>query len=186
VGRRRASWTWHSDGELLSEIEETRRLIDQARRAAGMAPGVEEQLPELERRLQELAERAADKAVLFVMEALPGDDWEDLKLAHPPSDADLDRWRQQSKANPFAAMPEWNWRTLAPDLIALCLVEPDWDEAKVREWWKDLSAADQKAVFNIAVDLQESRVNVPFFAAATDTTSGGGGSSNTAPSEESP
>lgn len=186
MGRRTAKWRWYSDGELISEIEETRRLLQLAQRAEQFNPkGLTSEVPRLERRLNELTERAASEAVLFVVQALPGDDYEDIKRRHPPTDVDLERWREQAKVNPFALMPEFHWQTMAPELLAACLVEPEWSEEKVRQWWKEASAGDRRMLWNVAIGVQVDSVDVPFSDAAIDTTGDGGEPSSTAPSEES-
>jgi predicted transcriptional regulator len=185
--RRTASKRLVQDGALLSEIEETRHLLQLARRAEARNPqGLASEVPRLERQLSELAERAATEAALFVVEAIPADTFDDIKRQHPPTSQDLERWREQAKANPFAPMPEWNYRTMGPDLLEACLVEPGWSRAEIAEWWREASEGERNQIFNLAVNVQTEGSDLPFFDAATASTNGGGEPSNTPANEASP
>jgi hypothetical protein len=185
--RRTASKRLVQDGALLSEIEETRHLLQMARRAEARNPqGLASEVPRLERQLSELAERAAAEAALFVVEAIPADDFDEITRKHPPSSQDLERWREQAKVNPFAPMPEWNDRTMGPDLLEACLKSPEWSRAEIDEWWREASVGERNQIFNMAVGVQTQGVDVPFSDAATATTNGGGEPSSSSVSEASP
>ena len=179
---------WTEEGErLLDEIEETRHTLQLARQAERFNPrGLDTEVEPLERKLNELAERAAREAVLFVVRELPGDEFDDLVRRHPPTDLQLERWRQQAKVNPFTPMPEWNDATMGPDLLAACLEEPDWDTDRIRSEWKQAGKGRRNQLWNLAIEVQGAGADVPFFTAATDTTGGGGESSSSAVTEESP
>lgn len=179
---------WSEEGErLLDEIEETRHTLELAKRAERFNPkGLATEVEPLERQLNELAERAANEAVLFVVQELPGDDFDDIVRNHPPTDRQLERWREQAKVNPFAAMPEWNDSAMGPDLLVACLVEPDWDEARIREEWTKAGKGRRGQLWNLAIDVQGAGADLPFSAAATDTTNGGGSPSSSPAKEESP
>lgn len=184
--RRTASKRLVQDGALLSEIEETRHLLHLARKAEARNPqGLASEVPRLERQLSELAERAATEAALFVCQAIPADDFDEIKRQHPPTPPDLERWREQAKVNPFAPMPEWNYRTMGPDLLEACLVEPEWSRAEIEEWWREASEGERNQIFNLAIELQVQGADVPFFDAATATTNGGGEPSSTPANEAS-
>lgn len=179
--RRTASKRLVQDGALLSEIEETRHLLQLARRSEVHNPqGLASEVPRLERKLSELAERAAAEAALFVVTAIPADDFDEVKRQHPPTSQDLERWREQARVNPFAPMPEWNYRTMGPDLLEACLVEPDWSRTEVEEWWREASEGERNQIFNLAVGVQTEGADVPFYEAATATT-GAGGAPSTSP-----
>lgn len=185
--RRTASKRLVQDGALLSEIEETRHLLQLARRAEARNPqGLASEVPRLERQLSELAERAATEAALFVVEAIPADDFDEIVRRHPPTAQDLERWREQAKANPFAPMPEWNDRSMGPDLLEACLVEPKWSRSELDEWWREASVGERNQIWNLAVGVQTQGADVPFFDAATATTDGGGEPSSSPASGESP
>lgn len=185
--RRTASRRLLQDGGLLTEIEETRHLLNLARRAEKISPGgLDSDAPRLERKLNELAEKAAAEAVLFVCQTIPADDFDDIARRHPPSDNQLARWREQAKVNPFTPMPEINDATAGPDLLASSLVEPNWPEERIREWWANASKGERNQLWNLAFGVQTEGADIPFSTAATDTTIDGGELSSTPPNEESP
>lgn len=184
--RRTASLRLLQDGGLLTEIDETRHTLNLAKRAERISPaGLDSEVPRLERKLNELAEKAASEAVLFVVQALPADDYDDIARQHPPTEKQLERWREQAKVNPFAPMPEVNDSTMGPDLLTACLVEPAWSEERVREWWKNASRGERNQLWNLAFGVQTEGADIPFFTAATDSTIDGGEPSSTPPNEES-
>lgn len=127
-------------------------------------------VPALERQLAELAERAADESLEVIVEALPAEQFDDIARRHPPSTEQLDRYRIQAKTLGWAEMPEWNDRTMAPELLAACMTAPDWSD----DWWKELSRGTQIQLWNLALSVQLAGADLPFSNAATATTNGGG------------
>ena len=159
------------DGQLLSEIEQLRRTIRQAKAAEQYnTQGLADQAPRLERQLFELAEKAANEATNVVVQALPAAEFDDIVRRHPPSGEQMERWREQAKVFALTEMPEYNPETMAPELLAACLVEPEWSE----DWWKNLSKGTQNLLWNLAHDVQLQRVDLPNSYAAIAMTSGGG------------
>lgn len=163
------------DGELLAKIDEVRdslRLAKMAEQISGPALGAE--APRLEQQLLQLGEEAAAKAVRFTVRALPGEEFDDLCRRHPLSPEQLTRYREQVKSMPWAEMPEFNPQTMGPDLLVASLVEPDWPEERVREFWRSASKGEQNQLWNLALGVQVQGADVPFLEAATATTNGGG------------
>jgi hypothetical protein len=169
--RRTASRRFVTDGRILGEIDQARQTLRNAQQAEKWNPQVGEgSVGALERRLVELAEAAADGSLEVTVQALPGEEFDDIARRHPPTSEQLDRYRIQAKTLGWAEMPEWDDRSMAPDLLAACLVEPVWSE----EWWKGLSRGTQNQIWNLALGVQVAGADLPFFNAATGTTNGGG------------
>lgn len=169
--RRTASKRIVTDGRVLGEIDQLRHTLKLAQQTEKWNPQVgENSVGALERRLTELAEKAADDSLEVTVQALPGEEFDDIARRHPPSSEQLDRWREQARVFPLAEMPEWNAATMGPDLLAACLVEPKWSEV----WWKGLSKGIQNQLWNLALSVQVAGADLPFFNAATATTNGGG------------
>jgi hypothetical protein len=163
------------DGELMSRIDQTRELLRLAQLAERVNPtGLDGEAPRLERQLNELIAEAAESATTFVVRALPGEDFDTIKLQHPPTAEMMEQYREQAKLSPFATLPEMNPTTMGPDLLVACLVEPDWEEDVVRGLWAELSKGEQNQLWNLALGVQVSGANLPLSRAATDTTGGGG------------
>lgn len=157
---------------MLGEIDQLRRTLRMAKSTETYnTAGLADESPRLERQLVELAEQAAADALTVTVQALPADEFDDIARRHPPSADQLERWREQAKVFPMAEMPEWNDRTMAPALLAACLVEPSWSE----EWWQDLSRGTQNQLWNLALSVQVAGADLPFSNAAIGTTRDGGG-----------
>lgn len=177
------------DGALLAEIEQVRDTLKLANLAERLNPqGLDAEAPRLERRLVELSEKAASEAVRFTVKALPGSEFDEICRRHPLSSEQLERYREQAKAMPmpWVELPEYNPVSMGPDLLVACLVEPDWDEEKIREFWAGLSKGEQNQLWNLALGAQVQGADVPFFDAATATTNGGGDRSITPANGASP
>lgn len=174
------------DGDVLAEIEQTRETLKLARLSEQLnSQGLADETPRLERRLLELSEKAAKEAVRFTVKALTGEEFDDLCRRHPLSSEQLERFREHAKVVPWAELPEFNPPTMGPDLLVACLIEPKWNEAKIRKFWKGLSKGEQNQLWNLALGVQVQGADVPFFDAAIATTNGGGDRSTTPANGES-
>ena len=172
-----------TDGRVLGEIEQLRQTLRLAKLSEiANSQGLADESPRIERRMVELAEQAAENALTVTVRALTGDEFDDIARRHPPSEEQLNRYRIQAKAVGWAQMPEYNDRTMAPELLKACMVEPDWSD----EWWKDLSRGTQNQLWNFAHGVQVQGADLPFFNAATATTNGGGDRSSSAVNGASP
>ena len=139
-------------------------------------------MPVLERQLVELAQRAAEGATTVVVEGLPGEEFDEIARRHPPTAEQLEKYRTEAKALGYARMPEYNDRTMAPELLAACMTQPDWDE----EWYRELSRGQQDQLWHLALSVQVGGADLPFFDAASAMTYGGGERSSMPASEVSP
>lgn len=185
--RRTASKRFVSDGAVLGEIDQVRETLRVAKLTEiSNSQGLASEVPRLERQLVELAEQAANEAVTFTVQALPGETFDEIKRQHPPTEEQLDRYRTQAKVVPWADMPEMNPATMGPELLVACLIEPDWTPEEVRGYWAELSKGQQNQLWNLALDVQTDGADLPFYAAATGTTVGGGEPSTTPANGESP
>lgn len=164
------------DGALLAELDSVRRTLELAILSEKINPqGLAAEAPRLQRQLLELSERAAGEATRFTVRALPGEEFDDLARKHPPSAEQLEAWRQHAKVVPWVEMEEYNPVSMGPDLLVACLIEPQWDEGQIRDFWKGLSKGEQNQLWNLALRAQLKDADLPFFDAATAMTTGGGG-----------
>lgn len=179
--RRTASKTFITDGSILGEIDQVRHTLKLARQTEQYNPQVgENSVGGLERRLADLAEKAAESAVTFVVQAIPGEEFDDMVRRYPPTPQQFEQYQVRLKAAPFLATilapPEMDDEKMAPELLAASLVEPDWSKDEVAEFWRGLSKGEQNELWNLAhgVQIAEPGADLPFFNAATGMTSGGG------------
>lgn len=169
--RRQASKRIVTDGRLLGEIDQLRHTLRLAKDAERYnSRGLADESPRIEQELHDLASKAAESALSVTVEALPAEEFDDIARRHPPTAAQLDKWREQAKVFPLAEMPEWDDKGMAPALLAACLREPAWSD----RWWGELSRGIQNQLWNLAISVQVAGADLPFYNAATDTTSGGG------------
>ena len=185
--RRTASKRIVTDGRVLGEIDQLAETLKLAKLSDAIDPkGLTSKVPVLERQILELAEQAAAESTLFTVAALPAAEFDEIKRQHPPTGEMLERYQIQSKTVPWVEMPEMDPATMGPDLLVACLVEPDWDEPRIREYWAQLSKGQQTQLWNLAVGVQVEGSDLPFYAAATGTTGGGGEPSTTSVNGGSP
>jgi hypothetical protein len=163
------------DGELLGRIDQVREMLRLAQMAERVSPqGLDGEAPRLERELNELIRQAAEEATTFKVKALPGADFDVIKLQHPPSSEQMDQFREVVKVSPWATLPEMDPTSMGPDLLVACLIEPELDEAGIRDLWSQLSKGEQNQLWNLALSVQVDGANLPLSRAATGTTDGGG------------
>lgn len=185
--RRQASRRIVTDGRLLGEIEQLQDTLKQAKQAERFnSRGLADESPRLEQQLVELARQAAESSVLFVVEGLPAEEFDNLTRKHPPSSQQLERFREEVKAKPWVEMPEWDPQALSLDLLAACLVEPKWSSDELEKFWRSLTRGSQNELYNLALSVQVAGVDLPFSNAATATTNGGGEPSTSAASGDFP
>jgi hypothetical protein len=181
--RRQTSKPIVTDGKLLGEIDQLRLTLRMAKDAERYnSKGLADESPRLEKELHELAAKAAESALVVTVQALPAEVFDDIARRHPPTPAQLDKWREQAKVFPLAEMPEWDDKGMAPDLLEACLIEPEWSE----KWWRELSRGIQNQLWNLAIGIQVAGADLPFYNAVTDMTSGGGGQLTSAANGEFP
>jgi hypothetical protein len=175
------------DGELLGQIEQTQRTLRAAQAAERVNPGgLDAAAPRIQRDLDELLQRAADEAEIYMVIALPGEKFDDIKRQHPPSEEQMASYREQVKTVPWTVPPEMNPATMGADLLVACLVEPKMSEDEIRDMWRQLSKGEQNQLWNLALGVQVEGASLPLSRAATATTGAGGEPSTTPPSGESP
>ncbi len=113
-------------------------------------PGLADPLPQLELDLVEAQTAADDDAIVFVFEALTGDELETLKLAHPTSNKDL----------------AFDPVTFAPALIAAsCIGAGDQDGLTAKEAgeiWDTFSAGDCEQLYAAAWGVTNTAHLRPF------------------------
>lgn len=184
---RRTATTRLADPDLLGEIDRVRETLKMAKLAEQISPkGLDTDVPRLESELLDLSRKAADTAQSFLVQALPGEEFDELKRRHQPSPEQLAAYKAQAAVFPWAEMPEFDPDSMGVELFVACLIDPDWPDEQIRSYWADLSKGQQTQLWNAALSVNVGGSNIPFYGAATGTTDGGGGSSTTSANEESP
>ena len=175
------------DGELLGEIDRVRAMRDQARLAERSNPqGLGSPAEKLEVQLNELVEKAASSAVTFVAKAVDAEWLDELKRKHPPSAAQMDRYKERAAAAPmFARPPVINPDTAGPELLAEAIVDPAMNVEQATRLW-ETSRGQRNQLWSLVWDIQEEGSDLPFSSAGTGTTGGGAGESSTPATTESP
>ena len=119
-------------------------------------PGLADPLPQLERDLAAATTAADDDAIVFIFEALTGDEMEALKLAHPTSNKDL----------------AFDPVTFAPALVAAaCIKAGDQDgltDKEAKEIWDSFSAGDCEQLYAAAWGVTNTAHLRPFSVTDTD------------------
>lgn len=185
--RRTASKRIVIDGRILGEIDQVRETLRLAKIQEGINPqGLDGEVPRLERQLAELSAKAAEESLELVVGAIPAEEFDELLRQHPPTEAQLERYREQVKVAPWSEMPEMNPQSMGPALLEASLIEPKWSRQEIVDFWKGLSRGGQNQLWSFVLSVQVGGADLPFFNAATATTNGGGGSSTTSANEESP
>lgn len=180
------------DGSVRSRIDEAKQQLKQARRTEKV-DGLSSRVPQIESEIRLLEQEADDTSAVITLRAIPGEQFDALKLAHPPTEADFKRFKEQQQARPYLnlAAPDCNLITLAPALIGLSIVEVDseevdWDEKDGQELWGKLHDGARADLFDAAWEVNGQPSSRPLSETATATTSTSDNESTTPAETESP
>lgn len=175
------------DGDLQEEIRVLKERLKVARkRDIADGEGLGSEAPQIEQQLREAEARADEIATEFHFRAVPRSRLAELKEAHPPTEAQWERYREQAKANPFIMPPEFDPVTLAPELISASAFDPSFTVAEATELWDGLSEPDAEILFDAAWRVNQTASPRPTYGTGTDTTPSSGPASTTPPSGGSP
>lgn len=86
----------------------------------------------------------------FRFRAVPARKFDELIDRFPPTEKQWAAYRETAKAMPFASSPTSDANALAPELLALCCVEPQLSEIDARLLWEQLSEGDAQRLFGAA------------------------------------
>lgn len=144
-------------GEAQDRINKIRVVMTAAKVGD---PGLDDPLPQLELDLAEAMATADDDAIVFIFEALTGDELEALKLAHPTSNKDL----------------AFDPVTFAPALIAASCIQAGVEEGsqdgltvkEAKEIWDTFSAGDCEQLYAAAWGVTNTAHLRPFSVTDTD------------------
>ena len=180
------------DGSLLTELERARQQVaKKVRQEERSHPGLASEVPALEARVAALESEAEEATIAVTLRAMPGAKFDALALAHPPTEAQWDQYREQAKAFPlFAQPPEVDAVGMAPALIALSVVAVDgepteWSEHDGAALWETLHDGVRADLLEAAWEVNKQRSGRPFSGTGTDTTPSSGPGSTTQPNGES-
>lgn len=155
---------------LCADGEALRRLEDAQRRSQHGTP---KERAEAAAQIPELREAVKAATMIVTVQALPGDEYRDLKEAHKPKTQDALR-----------AGHEWDEDTFAPALIAASVIDPPLSLEEATELWHDrspgaVSLAERAQLFLACRDLNETVPDLGFIEPDTGETDGIGPSSTT-------
>jgi hypothetical protein len=180
------------DGSLASELDRARQAVRRQQKVESADdPGLATKVPDLEAKVKAVEEAADQATVEVTVRAVPGDKFDALKLAHPPTEAQWGSYREQAKASPlFAAAPEFDPDGLAPSLIALSVVAVDgepveWSESDGVELWSTLHDGARADLLTAAWEVNAQGSSRPFSGTGSDTTPNSGPESNMQQNTES-
>jgi len=103
------------DTELLDRVEEMRQKVSLAKRQVIPPDGLDDMIAELEQLEGELDE----SMLVFRLRSIGAKRYEKMVLAHPPTE------KQIAEAKEKGDTANFNAETLAPALLAACLIEPE-------------------------------------------------------------
>lgn len=92
----------------------------------------------------------SDGPATFKFRAVPARKFDELVDKFPPTEKQWAAYRETAKATLFAAPPTSDANALAPELLALCCVEPQLSEIDARLLWEQLSEGDAQKLFGAA------------------------------------
>lgn len=178
------------DGSVLSRIDETKQQLKQARRTESV-DGLSSRVPLIEKEIQEL-ETQSDQLVIK-LRAIPGEEFDAMKLVYPPTDLDFKRFREAQQARAWLdfAAPDVDRAAMSPALIGKSIVEVDgvevdWDEHDGKKLWAGLHDGARAELALAAWEVNEKPSSRPLFETATGTTSSTGSESTTPADKEFP
>lgn len=185
------------DGDLLGSLDDLREELARAiAEDALVGEGLADKAPALSTELNKLTLEANETATVFLMRAIPGEDFDDLKRRCPPTE---DEWAQYKKAVEAAPMtasltlptPEFGFAELLPRLIGLSVVEVDgevvnWDEKEGLELWAGLYDGARADLGDAAWKLNNKSSVRPTSGIGTDMTPSFDPESTTRPNGASP
>jgi len=180
------------DGSVTARVDDAKLRLKQARRTEGV-DGLSSRAPQIEAELRDLATEADNQSVVIKLRAIPGERFDALKLAHPPTEIDFKRFREAQQARPYLNLsaPDVNPDSFAPALIGLSIVEVDgeevdWDEKDGQQLWASLHDGARADLSEAAWEVNGQPSSRPLYETATGTTSNSGSGSTTPVKEESP
>lgn len=148
-------------GDLVAEFERLSRELEQAsqRPAVDSIEGDSGML-EIAQRIEALRERMRADTEEFIVQALPGPKYRELKAQHPPRQDD-DGVIDDDK------FLDANIDTFAEPLLRACLVAPEFDDELWAETVEALTDRQYDDLVNAAIFVNKGSVTVPFSRAAS-------------------
>jgi ADP-ribose pyrophosphatase YjhB (NUDIX family) len=168
------------------------RLEDAIAKKARTETGLKSDVPALREQLVTVQAEADSETVLFVLQAIPGEQFDELKLKCPPTEQQWESYRNESRAMPmFTVAPQYDPDALAPLLIARSLHSIDgdlatWSDDDGRQVWATFHDGARADLLEAAFKVNSRRSTRPLSSNATDETSSSGVQSTTAANGESP
>jgi len=166
------------DGELAHELAEARRLLADTDR---LDESLASPAAVLEARVRELEAQATAAQTVFTIKAVGRARMAEIKLAHPPSETQLQRWEQQAEHNPLAPPPEFDYVAAMPVLLSESLLEPTATPDEAEALWDTLSDGEAAKLAAVLWDVNMEASSVPLSAGSTGQSPNGVPTSTTAP-----
>ena len=180
------------DGELAGRVEAAEAALKKAQKVSAMEGGLVSDVPAATAALEAARAEAEAATTTFVLHAIPGAEFDAMKQAHPPTEAQWESYQHQARTLPmFANAPEFDPDGLAPLLIAASVVEIDgdpveWDAEDGAEFWSVVHDGARADLLLAAYELNQKRTARPLSDPGTVTTPSSGQPSTTPAATESP
>lgn len=176
------------DGGLAARVADLEARVRQARLEDALTGGgLSDRAPAIERELTEARAMLDESAAEFTFQAIGRVRLAEITSRFPPTQAQWDRHRQEAAINPFtSAPPDYDYESLAPEVIAASCVDPAMTVEEARRLWDELSDGQAAALFEAAWAVNNEVSNRPTSGTDTDTTPSFGPESTTPPNGGSP
>lgn len=153
---------------------------------------VEDLLGRYQRPRGEATVTFGDEKVTFVIEAVSGDRYDEIKATNPPTEQDWDRFQRVARARPLIslAVPDIHLATAIPLLLGEGVISVDsvavkWTAEDGVKLWAALSDGDRAELQQVVWSVNNEVDDRPLSQPATEKIDGSASGLITAPSEES-
>lgn len=111
-------------------------------------------IAELEQQVADAEEQVRASAIVVKLRALPQHEYAKLKAAHPPTDDDHAKVREESGEPKDKA--RWNEKTFSAALVAACVIEPEkLSREEAEQLQADWNEAEWAGLFVAALSVNE-------------------------------
>lgn len=111
-------------------------------------------IAELEQAVEDAENLVRESAIVVKLRALPQHEYAKLKAAHPPTDADHAKMREESGEPKDKA--RWNEKTFSVALVAACVIEPEkLSREEAQQLQDDWNEAEWAGLFIAALSVNE-------------------------------
>ncbi|MET0419312.1 MAG: hypothetical protein ABW022_25140 [Actinoplanes sp.] len=150
-------------GDLVGQIEDLERQLAEAERADATSHSIEDESDtvRIAGEIEALREEMRESTYTFVVQALPGPAFRELKEKHPPRENDEGQILTED------SLLDANYDTFLEPLLRACCVDPILDDETWSELEPKLSDNQYSQLLALAFYVNKGVVDVPFSHAAS-------------------